>query len=215
MKNVLMVGLLAGAALSSSAFGDLRLSAEPIEGGGGYLDRNATVYSSLTGGYASFAAAAGNVGFDDYTTSNASDLFVTVAQFKFVGGVQTVGGIATFNFFDSTGTQLMNSFGIAFPQAGAFIWTITLGALPDGSDSTFSIPTNGIVQMQVDAATTGRFFLTATGNPAPLVGANDPAFGAGAALQRNQAFSIEAVPTPGALALVGVGGLLAARRRRA
>lgn len=215
MKNVLMIGLLAGAALSSSAFGQYSLSAEPIDGGGGYIDRVSTVYSSLTGGYAGFAGATGPIGFDDYQTTNVADNVTTLAQFKFVGGVSTVGGILTMQFFDpNNGNSLFSSFNVALPQAGNFIWTITLGAQPDGSDSNFVIPTNGIVQIVADAATTGRFFFTGAALP-PAVGGNNPAFGSGAALNRNEAFELVSVPTPGALAVLGLGGLVAARRRRA
>ncbi len=214
MKNLLCVALLAGSALSSSALG-ITVSAQPIEGGGGYIDRVATVYSSLTGGYASFPAATGPLGFDDYSTTNASDNVMTLAQFKFVGGVSTVGGTLTMQFFDpNNGNSLFNAFNVSLPQAGNFIWTITLGALPDGSDSTFVVPTNGIVQIVAAPTTTGQFFFTGAGLPA-AVGSNNPAFGSGAALNRNQAFELVAVPAPGALAIVGLGGLVAARRRRA
>lgn len=213
MKKLLCVALLAGSALSSSAFG-ISVSAQPLEGGG-YIDRTATVYSSLTGGYAAFAAATGPIGFDDYQTSNLADNVTTLAQFKFVGGVSTVGGILTMQFFDNSGPTptLFSSFNVALPQAGNFIWTITLGALPDGSDSTFVIPTNGVTQMIADSATTGRFYLTSAATPA-AVGFNSPTFGSGAALDRNQAFELVSVPTPSALALLGLGGLVATRRRR-
>lgn len=215
MKFAVMLAALAGTACVASAI-NYTATAQPIEGGGGYLDRNATVYSSLTGGYASFPAATGPVGFDDYQTTNVADNVSTIAKFSFVGGVQTVGGVMTFQFFDNSGPTptFFSSFDVALPQAGAFIWTINLGTLPDGSDSSFVVPTNGVVQAVVDAATTGRFFLTAAGNPAPLAGTNNPAYGSGSTLTRNQAFSLEAVPTPGALALMGLGGLAAARRRR-
>lgn len=213
MKNVLLIGLLAGAALSSSALG-ITVTAQPIEGGV-YADRVSTVYSSLTGGYASFPSATGPVGFDDYQTTNLSDNVTTLAQFKFVGGVTTVGGRLTMQFFDpANSNSLFSSFNVDLPQAGFFIWTITLGLQPDGSDSTFVIPTNGVVQIVADAATTGRFYLTGAGLPA-AVGGNDPAFGAGAGLGRNQAFELVSVPTPGALAILGLGGLVASRRRRA
>jgi hypothetical protein len=212
MKNLVVCGLaLAACAGGASA---MTISAQPITGNTGFVPRNVSVFSTLTGGYASFAAATGIVGFDDYQTTNLADGTTLLAQFKFVGGVTTVGGHVDFQFYDPTGSTVLNTVGVNFPQVGNFIWTITLGALPDGSDSTFLIPTNGVFAAQVDAATTGQFFLTAAGNPAPLAGTTSPTYGAGSGLGRNQAFELIAVPAPGAAALLGLGGLLTVRRRR-
>lgn len=170
----------------------------------------AAVYSGIPGPYSAFAAATGPVGFDDYASTVAGPF--NLAQFKFVGGVTTVGGQLTVQFFDSAQTQV-NSFNITLPQAGNFIWTITLGAAPDGSDSTFGVNGAGFVQISAATATTGQWFFTTT---APTIGTNDVAVGGGAQLSppRNNAFELVNVPAPGSLALVGLGGLVALRRRR-
>jgi MYXO-CTERM domain-containing protein len=186
-----------------------QISAAPMDG---YTERAtpAVVYSSLPGPYSAFAAATGPAGFDDYTTTQPAEA-MRVASLKFVGGVTTVGGGMTFNFYDS-GATLYSTASLALPSAGDFIWTITFGP-GNGSTSTFAVPTNGFMEIIVAAGTTGRWFFTPT---APTVGGNNIAVGTGGTLapQRYSAFELSAVPAPGALALLGLGGLVATRRRR-
>ncbi len=169
-----------------------------------------SVFSAIPGPYSAFAAATGVASFDDYVSTEAAPF--TLAQFQFVGGVTAVGGGMTVAFFDTAANPAGN-FHITLPQAGNFIWTITLGSPPDGADSTFVAPQAGFVQITVDAANTGQWFFTST---APTIGTDDITVGTGAQLnpQRNNAFGLIKVPAPSSLALLGLGGLIARRRRR-
>jgi hypothetical protein len=162
-----------------------------------------TWYSAITGPYNAFASATGNVGFDDYGTAATDDIEVT--SWRFVGGVEEVGGTMSFQFFDSD-SQFVDSFGVALPQAGAFIWTITIS-------SGLTIPANGIVQAVVGEDFTGRWFLSAT---EPEIGTNDNTFGGanGGALSHRFEINGILIPTPGAMAVLGLAGLAATRRRR-
>lgn len=192
----------------SGYHGSLSLRSDPI---GGYAGRTTSVYDSIPGPYSAFGRAAGQAGIDDYGTA-VTDPTMLLAQFKFVGGVNTAGQGLRVNFYDSTNT-LSNFFTATLPSGGDFIWTITLGLQPDGSDSTFAVPNNGSVEIVINADSTGRWFLTST---APSVGTNDITVGTGGGLnpQLYNAFGLVAVPAPASLALLGVGGLLASRRRR-
>lgn len=166
-------------------------------------DADPTWYSAIEGPYNSFAAATGSVGFDDYGTAADDDIVLT--SWRFVGGVQQVGGTMSFQFFDAD-QQFVDSFGIALPQAGNFIWTITI-------NSEVIIPANGIVQAVVGEDFTGQWFLGAT---PPTIGTNDDTFGgaSGGALSHRFEINGVLVPTPGAVALLGMAGLAATRRRR-
>jgi hypothetical protein len=169
-----------------------------------------TVYEGIPGPYSAFAAATGPAGIDDYASIESGPF--RLAQFKFVGGVTSVGGPMTVEFLNSSST-VVNGFTAALPSAGDFIWNITLGAAPDGSDSTFVVPRDGFIRLTVGANTTGRWFLTTT---PPTIGSNNFTVGTGSGLspQRNNTFALVAVPSPGAGALLGLGGLFALRRRR-
>jgi hypothetical protein len=212
MKNVmtaavLVVGAMATAAGAQTAtFTEIGQMAQ-----GGYSNRLATSYTGIPGPYSAFTAATGNAGFDDYGTSITDSSFA-LASMRFVGGVTSIGGTMQFRFYDSTAT-LFSSASVNLPSAGDFIWTITFGTLPDGSDSTFQVPNNGFLELVVGANTTGRWFMTTTG---PTVGTNNIAVGTGSTLnpQRYNAFELIAVPAPASLALLGLGGLVATRRRR-
>ena len=161
------------------------------------------LYSSIPGPYSAFGVAsfASN---DDYTTTTGGAGQFECDQLRFVGGVGQVGGILDFFFLDSTGTNVISSFGVTLGSAGDFIWTITnIGELADHT---------GRLQIQTRGSTTGRWFMTTT---APSAGSNSLTTGLGSALapQRIAAFELN-TPTPGSLALLGLGGLAAARRRR-
>ncbi len=146
-------------------------------------------------------------GVADYNSVSAGD--IALDQFMFVGGVDQADGVVFFDFFDSSGA-LVDGFGVAMAEAGNFIWTIDL-------TDTMMISSSGFVQMSIDdeglagtgSTAAGRWFL---GNNGATIGdagsaEGDPDF--------NFAFALNsAVPTPSSLALLGMGGLCAARRRR-
>ena len=59
--------------------------------------------------------------------------------------------------------------------------------------------------------TTGQWFLSDAG---PSIGSEDVLIGGGGGGQFSHNFAINAVPAPGAAALLGLGGLIGFRRRR-
>lgn len=209
MKTIASICVLALVAGSAQA---ITVSAREIGSAAGFESRAVTqVYNSQAGPYSAFAAAGGVIGFDDYT-STASGATTTLASLVFVGGVTNAGQSVSFQFLNPDNTLAADSGPLALPQGGNFIWTITFGALPDGSDSTFAIPTAGILQITVGTGGTGRWFLTPT---APIVGTNNVGFGGGSTqTSPYNAFSLNAVPAPASLALMGLGGLVIGRRRR-
>jgi hypothetical protein len=169
------------------------------------------VYSSIPGPYAAFASGTFATR-DDYQTTIPGGFATrfTMDQFKFVGGVSAVGGILDFFILEHNTNNVMASFGVQLGQAGDFIWTITL----NGGAGIGNIPAAGDVQIQTRGTTTGRWFMTTT---APLPGSNDNTFGHGSVLTPNKgygAFEMQKLPAPGSLALLGLGGLVATRRRR-
>ncbi len=172
---------------------------------------SSTLYSNQDGPYSAFdpAPAADNpLGFADYYSIATQN--IDVSEFIFVGGVDTAGAVLFFDFFDGDGTNL-DGFGVALPSAGDFIWTITI-------ISGLEIAANGFVQMTIDdgsfgPAGAGRWFLTE--NAASVGDEGSPDFPPGFN-GFNFAFTINGaeVPAPAGLAVVGLGGLAAARRRR-
>lgn len=207
----IMRGLLALAALAGTASADIipvpsnqtMFSATATD-----LDaptpRGAPVYSSIPGPYFAFAAGA-FAHRDDYVTSLGGPGNFTCDALRFVGGVTAVGMILDFFLLDPL-NNVVSSFGVTFPQAGNFIWTITLGAgLPAAQIGQF--------QIQNRAGSTGQWFMTTT---APSVGTNNALAGHGSTLTPPGygAYELQNLPAPGALALLGLGGLMAARRRR-
>lgn len=164
-------------------------------------------YNAVPGPYVSFPVGTGLRGFNFYQT-NGTGASMYLGQFQFVGGTDTVGGSLTFNFYQYSGSgtsygALANSFSVTLPQAGAFIWTITM-------DPGFEVPTLGYVEMVNGTGGLSRWFLTST---APSVGTS---FGSASANHPSQAFAMieGAVPAPAAMALLGLAGLTRSRRRR-
>jgi len=176
-----------------------------------------SLYSDLEPGADGFVAFADtaieadgeleSAGVADYSSVSMGDFGLD--QFIFVGGVDQVGGVVFFDFFDSAG-GFIDGFGVQLSDEGSFIWTIDL-------TDTMMIANNGLVRMSIDdedlagAGSTagGRWFL---GNNGATIGdaglaEGDPDF--------NFSFALNtAVPTPGAFALLGMGGLCVTRRRR-
>lgn len=170
-----------------------------------------TLYNAQAGPYASLPVGTGLRGWTAYQTiASPSSSSFFLGQLIFVGGVDVAGTEVEFDFYQwdtgsSTPGAFVDSFSVALPQAGAFIWTITL-------DPGFAIPTLGYVEMNValDAGGQGRWFLTTT---APSVGTALATFGS--PTYASQGFTmVEGVPAPGAIALLGLAGLAGSRRRR-
>ncbi|MEM8756575.1 MAG: PEP-CTERM sorting domain-containing protein [Planctomycetota bacterium] len=202
---------------------DVFITASPLEGGSENAGRGTTTdfYSDLDGGsgFQAFAPADGIIGTDDYLSTATDD--IVLAEFGFVGGVDTDDGIMFFDFFDSTGTTLVDSFGIVL-GAGNFIYTITIG-------SEVIIPAGGIVQSDVPgtildpvtgaptaAGVLGQWFI-ADALPGTIIGdtlvpVSTGIFGE----ELNHKFRLNGtlVPAPASVALLGLGGFAAARRRR-
>lgn len=170
----------------------------------------ADYYSNLdTGpnGYVAFPAASGPIGFDDYSSTAGAD--IDLAEFGFVGGVTDAGGIAFFEFYDAS-SNFVDSFGVALTNPGNFIYTITITAFP----GSVTVPENGIVQMVVDGASNpsggGQFF---AGDAGATIGSS--VLGSDiAGFDHNFRLNGEPIPAPASAALLGLGGLAAARRRR-
>lgn len=175
-----------------------------IETGPSPQEGSPTWYDSYTdapggGGFLAFPAATGPAGFDDYDSiplPGTADM-IDLEVFNFVGGVVDDGGIATFEFYDAT-ASFVTDFSVMFPSGGNAFYTITI-------TGDIVVPEDGIVQMVVDAGTTGQFFLS--DNTPPLVGSNDLDFGAteDGVLLHNFALSGTAVPEPASIIFVLVG----------
>ncbi|HED52652.1 MAG TPA: PEP-CTERM sorting domain-containing protein [Phycisphaerales bacterium] len=175
-----------------------------------------TAYSNMDpgpNGYVAFAAAGGAIGFDDYD-SIATGGNIDLQSYRFVGGVDVAGGVAFFEFYDAS-SNFVDSFGVAFPQSGNFIWTITISGFP----GAISVPDAGIHQIVTDAAGSfgpaaqGQWFL---GDAGPTVGSEDNTFGGtgDGTFSHNFEINGDFIPAPASLALLGLGGIAAVRRRR-
>lgn len=179
------------------------VNAVAIEESTGAQDRGATtLYSNMDPGltgYVSFAAATGAIGFDDYVSTSASSF--NLDTFRFVGGNVNAGQTMNVEFYNAAGDTLVNAFSVALPSAGNFIWTITLGA-------GFAVDGAGVVQLVSDDLSGGQWFL---GDAGPTVGSEDVTFGGSDPYSHN--FELN-TPAPGSVALLGLGGLVATRRRR-
>ena len=175
--------------------------------GSGNADTGPAVYSSIPGPYA--ALAAGQFAQDDdYTTNLPPNTTFTCDGFRFVGGISVANSKLDFFFLKSDNTTINTAFQINFgTNVGDFIWTITFGS----ADPTLT--SSGFCQIQTDGPNdAGRWFFTSTpANP----GTNSFTTGSGSQFNppQIQAFEFQ-VPAPGSMALLGLGGLMAARRRR-
>lgn len=201
----------AGTAVASPVLGDYstytQISAEQVTAvtlEQGVQGVSSTVYSNMDAGsgYQAFPAGNGALGFDDYTSISAGS--IALDTIRFVGGVDADGGTLNFEFLNSAGDTLVSAFSVSFASAGNFIYTVTLGG-------AFSADASGILQLSTDATSNGQWFLSDAG---PTVGSEDNTFGgaSGGALAHN--FELNTIPAPGAMALLGLGGVVAGRRRR-
>ncbi|TVQ82259.1 MAG: hypothetical protein EA380_00590, partial [Phycisphaeraceae bacterium] len=186
--------------LSNGAFS---IQATPLDDASPVM-RTSVLYSHMDGPYSAFAAASGPGGFDDYVSTAGNDIILE--EFRFVGGVTAAGGVLFFDFFDNA-QNFVDGFGLQLPQAGNFIWTITLNV-------PIIVPNAGIVQAffnndpGIGPVTSGQWFLS---DSATTVGSDSRTFGgaAGGAFQHSFELSGTVIPAPGALALMGLAGLAA------
>jgi hypothetical protein len=159
------------------------------------------VYSHIPGPYSAFAAA-NYLGFDDYTTAGTGPI-ASLNSLRFVGGVTTANTTVTFNFYNATGAVIVNSFTSTFAAAGNFIWTVSdLGG--------FNVNSSGILELEAEAGKTGQWFLSSS---ATTVGSDSRTFGDSTNPAFQHSFELS-IPAPGSLALLGLGGIIAGRRRR-
>jgi hypothetical protein len=165
---------------------------------------NSVVYSAIPSPYAAFPAATGSIGFDDYDSTLAGGS-AYLQSMKFVGGLTTA-GVMRVEFYD-TSLAFVNSFTVNLPL-GNSIWNIGLETVANAKDSTFLIPEAGFIQLVATGGALGQFFLSTA---VPTIGTESRTLGDTAT--HSHRFELT-VPAPGSMALLGLGGLLAARRRR-
>lgn len=194
---------------SMTIYSGAAVQATPIGAESGALFTAGTAYENMDpgNGFLAFPPATGVLGTADY--DSAADDDINMGAFRFVGGVAAAGEVIFFDFFDAGGV-FYDGFGVQFPQGGNFIWTITLATPQITQDA-------GFVQLFADdgsavVASTGQWFLSDAAPTIGSAGAADATGPAGESL--NHKFAIDAVPAPGSIALLGLGGLAAARRRR-
>lgn len=127
----------------------------------------------------------GLVGQAAYQFNNLAAGFYTSGDLAVAANLADGEGGVQFEFFSTAGARLSSGWTIGFDGSGA-----NIGASQD------------VYWRDVD-------------NNGTLVGTEARTFGGTPGSLANIAMEIKGVPTPGSLALIGMGGLLAARRRRA
>jgi hypothetical protein len=214
LSAIVMVLAFAGVAFADAPiYSGAAVSYEPLDTVDGL--RAGVIYSNMTlsTNYAQSSAATGGVvSYDDYDSISTAGATTQIEEFRFVGGSDIAGGVVFFTFFDAA-SNFLDSFGILVPQAGNFIWTITMNTPVTVADA-------GIVQMWSNdgtltsyPVTVGTWFLTPD---APTVGTTTafPGYtGGDPPVQLDHKFEMTEVPEPATLALLGLGALALIRRR--
>lgn len=140
---------------------------------------------------------------DDYVSTISSPS--TLASFQFVGGVEEDNEVVFFTYFDTSNTPV-SGFGVRLPTAGfTNVWTITLT-----DPNATAVPAAGFLQMDADDG---------SNNPDGLPGIiawryKDVAPAIGSTTGDVYRMTMDVIPAPSSLALLGLGGLVATRRRR-
>jgi MYXO-CTERM domain-containing protein len=173
------------------------------------------VYSSLgtdgTFGFSSTSTGPSAL-IDDYTGDGSAGNIFRLRFVTFVGGVSNAGDIIYFDFFSVQGL-FISGFGVMMPNTLNQVWTFNVNSgttQPVGSNQ-IDVLNSGFLQIAGDdgslndsgLATNLRWFET---NEVVDIGSNDA--------PTIFAFQVTGVPTPGAVALFGLAGLAAVRRRR-
>ena len=187
------------------------------KGIGSFGTRATEIYNGIefTSVYTAATAATGFGGWDDYQTSTApggsygGGLDMMTAH-EWVGGMTgnpSGTGLMFFTFFTALGTPF-DSYGVALPADGAHYWGITI-------TGGMYIPSDGIAQAWFnDGSFTAYgsqpgFWMYSEG--APSIGTNSDIVGQFAP---NYNMHTIVIPAPASLAMLGLGGALAVRRRR-
>lgn len=207
--GVLVIAAAAASAQASSR--GITVSWEPIPEDSEYVLRNeySSVFSAMASPFAALAAASGPLGFDDYQSTFTDGPEFALQSMRFVGGVTTAGSAMIFEF-QNPDMSVANTATVNLPQAGNFIWTIRFDSAVGAKDSDFFIPANGFLALSTAAETTGQWYLS---TELPTIGTESREEGQGTATTHSHRFELN-VPAPGALAVLGLGGLALARRRR-
>jgi len=167
----------------------------------GIEDISQQLWGPFAGGFT------GEVLRDDFAKGNA-EASGELTSFHFVGGVANAGQALAVFFLD-TDENVVDGFQVTLPQGGNFIWTINL------KGAGFEKPDSGFVQIQgVEGSEPTWLYTDSSGF---LIGENvfDEGNESGDWEDTRYAFKMRnAVPAPGALALLGLAGLVGVRRRR-
>ncbi len=198
-------------------------------GSGGAIPDTATSNSATIFGGMTGTLAASNVGAPVITAFNsltirmghswAGDLVITLtspagttADVIVRSGVTTATGFGNSNNFGTSSAAAAGLADYTFVLGGGPL-TAATGVIPSGTYGTFSRANPSVVA----TGATGLTFAAFTGenlNGNWILSVRD--FGNGDIGNVDSwSMDITSVPTPGALALVGMGGLITARRRRA
>ncbi len=185
---------------------------------GGAFGPETFVYDGIefTSAYTAAATSIGYIGFDDYQTSTSPGGTFGggvdfMAHHQWVGGLTgtnpTTGGVMFVTFFTAFGTPF-SSYGVILGD-GLFYYGITI-------TNGMYIPADGVVQLFANDGLAAPAFTGAPGTwfystGAPTIGTNSNAFGNNAPDYNMHEIII---PAPASLAMLGLGGALAVRRRR-
>ncbi|MBO6513041.1 MAG: hypothetical protein JJ974_03645 [Phycisphaerales bacterium] len=213
MKEFALIGAIvvaSGSALASPVLGDYstytqishhQVASVSLEQG--VQGAAGTVYSNMDAGtgFQAFPVGNGVLGVDDYVSTSASS--ISLETIRFVGGVDAAGGTLGFEFFNAAGDTLVSAFSVSFAEAGNFIYTITVGG-------DLSADASGILRISTDDTSNGQWFLS---DASPTVGSEDDTFGGASGGALSHRFEINTIPSPGALALLGLSGAVLRRRR--
>lgn len=200
-----------------------RTSANTIYG----WDTTATAGQISGSGFLASPPASGVLGAEDYGTTYGDGVnggpptgsSFELCEYDFVGGVTATSGVMFFDFFTNS-FSYAGGFGVQFPSAGNFIWTITIS-----NPAANVLPGEGYHQVfanddpNVAPITSGQWFVSDKGAN-PDYGTNDLSWDSGSydygsgTVSLGYNFALRETPAPGAAAVMGLAGLAGLRRRR-